>query len=398
MIKLFEWVKNNFYLFGTTAFPGVHKIVLLFVVNLVFSLEITADFINDIFILYLLGYLTVFNWANFILSDMMKLHVKRRRVFFGKISVFSLVINLPLLLLVFGLFHWRLLTDCIGFSVLLISWSYQQLWRHYMIANHNYCKLFYADLAVLFFAIVSIWLTHKIDGNVYLLMSFPTIIVPIFFEKLPFILPDFKWNRRIFRRLLNYTLINLSTGGIQLIFAPLSHQLLSADFTRVIGFANNIAAMVLLIPRAMAYRYLPALSANFRSSDEKFQRIYNEFGRKVNIAVVGMVIFGFILLSIALVLFDKSAYLLMAFGLVVYVNLLVGQLAIPSSNVLLVRSQSGRLLQINIFSFVLIIMQMILVLLSNMDSVLKMLIILSFSIMVGLLRYIYLLIYMKRTL
>jgi hypothetical protein len=85
MIKLFEWVKNNFYLFGTTAFPGVHKIVLLFVVNAVFSLEITADFINDIFILYLLGYYTVFNWSNFILVDMMKLPKEKHQVFFGKI-------------------------------------------------------------------------------------------------------------------------------------------------------------------------------------------------------------------------------------------------------------------------------------------------------------------------
>lgn len=267
-----------------------------------------------------------------------------------------------------------------------------------MIATDNYRKLFYADLGVLFFTIVSIWLTHKIDGNVYLLMSFPTIFVPVFFEKLPFILPDFKWNPRIFKRLLNYTLINLSTGGIQLIFAPLSHQLMSADFTRVIGFANNIAAMVLLIPRAMAYQYLPALSANFRSSGEKFQRIYKEFSRKINLAVFSMVIFGFILVPIAFVLLDKMTYLLMAFGLVVYFNLLVGQLAIPSSNVMVVRSQSGRLLQINIFSFILIIMQMSWVLLSDLDSVMKMLIILSFSIVVGLLRYIYLLMYLKRTL
>jgi hypothetical protein len=390
MIKLFEWVKNNFYLFGTTAFPGVHKIVLLFVVNAFFSLEITADFINDIFILYLLGYLTVFNWANFILSDMMKLPKMRQRMFFGKISALSFMVNLPLILLVLGLFHWHLLTDFVGFSILMISWSYQQLWRHYMIATKNYRKLFYTDSGVLFFTLISIWLTHKMGGNVYLMMSFPTIIVPMFFDRLPYFLPDLKWNSRIFKRVLNYTLINLSTGGIQLIFAPLSHQLLSADFTRVIGFVNNIAAMVLLIPRALAYNYMPKLAQCIRVNKSEFMNQFINYETKLFRLLLLLLIFGFFTFFISLYFKFGFNILISAIAFCTYLNLLSSQLSLPVSNALVVKSESFILMKYNIVYFFITVVTLYVNLMSEILPEMIMLVMLCSAILYNTARYFFL--------
>ncbi|MEN9334488.1 MAG: hypothetical protein RLY35_1668 [Bacteroidota bacterium] len=398
MTRALTWVKNNFYLFGTTAFPGIHKIVLLFVVNTVYSLNATADFISDIFILYLLGYLTVFNWANFILSDMLKLAESQQRTFFGKIFTLSLMVNISLILLVYVFFSWHWLTDFFGFSFLLIAWSYQQLWRHYMIAKVRYRQLFYADFVMLLLTVISILFSNSVGLNLYFVMSVPALVVPMLFDFLPFCFPNLKWNSRIFSRVINYTLINLSTGGVQLIFAPLSHQLLSAEFTRMIGFTNNLGSMALLLPRALAYQYLPALSSNIRMGLLHFQSVYVEFSRKINLLVFAMLILGIVFVPVLFFMIGESSIMVVLIGLVVYVNLLLGQLSVPASNVLVVQSQSGRLLRINIISFFVIIGQICCLLLLDIESSSKMLAMLAFSILVGLMRYIYLVMYLKRTL
>lgn len=391
MIKLFEWVKNNFYLFGTTAFPGVHKIVLLFVINAVFSLEITADFINDIFILYLLGYYTVFNWSNFILVDMMKLTKEKHQVFFGKILGLSFWSNLPLIIALFAIYKLGWISDFYGFSFLVITWSYHQLWRHYLISKKRFRNLFFSDTIILTFSILLIILASKLDWNIYFLLSFPVLVIPLCMENLLPVFEYGRFNSRVYKRAMNYTLINLTIGGIQLIFAPISHHLLSAEMTRSIGFTSNLANVALLFPRALSFQFIPQLSGKVRQGREEFKKMFFYFLKKNNQVIVAMFILGLVTGITFWVTFFNFPPQIIGLSLVVFVNVLIGQLAGPSSNALVVKAKSDELLTVNLFSFCVVIIQMVLVVNSNLDGVFKMFFLLIFNMFIGVLRHWYLL-------
>jgi hypothetical protein len=75
----------------------------------------------------------------------------------------------------------------------------------------------------------------------------------------------------------------------------------------------------------------------------------------------------------------------------VFMNLLFGQFAAPPSNVLVVKSQSDYLLIANVVSFVVVVMEMLLILSTDMDPMNKMFSMIGFNICIGLIRYVYLL-------
>lgn len=396
--RIIDVIRRNFFLLGVTAFPGFHKLVVLFAVNQVDSVYETADFINDTFILYLLGYYTVFNWSNFILADMMKLPKAKHDVFFGRIAGLSLFTNIPIFIVLYVLFQLGWISDLYGFGFLLITWSYHQLWRHYFIARKGYQNLFISDFIVLVFTVLVIVVSSKCQLNRYAMMSIPVVLVPIFFKILKPVIVRKRLNLRVLRRAMNYTLINLSTGGVQLIFAPLSHQLLSAELTRIIGFTTNIASVALLIPRALSFQFIPLLSEKLRQSKRAFSELFLLFSRKNNQSILLMLLLGFAIGLYTWLVAKQVPLEMLVLSFAVFMNLLFGQFAAPPSNVLVVKSQSDYLLIANVVSFVVVVMEMLLILSTDMDPMNKMFSMIGFNICIGLIRYVYLLSLVRRML
>ncbi len=389
-------IKKNFFLIGVTAFPGLHKLALLFVVNQVDSVDGTADFISDIFILYFLGYYTVFNWSNFILADMIKLPEQSHVSFFGKIAGLSLIYNVPVLIVLFILFRLEWLTDFFGFALFILTWSYHQLWRHFFIAKKLYNLLFFTDVVVLILSLISIIVGHEYGVNRYFIMSIPVLIVPILFKYLPPILARKKMSIRVFKKAMNYTLINMSTGGIQLIFAPLSHQLLMAELTRIIGFTTNFASVVLLIPRALSFQFIPQLSDRLRRNKKQCADLFLLFSQKINQSILAMLVVGILTGFFIWITWFELPFEMIILSFMVYINLLLGQLAAPSSNVLVVLSQSSYLLKVNVVSFIIVVLQIFLMLSAHLDPLVKMYIIIGFNVLVGVLRFLWLRSYVSR--
>ncbi len=395
LIRITLFLKQNFFLIGTTAFPGLHKLTVLFFVNEYNELSITADFINDIFVLYILGYVTVFNWANFILSDMMKISKIKQINFFGKIYGLSLITTLPLLI---GLIYFRSnewIVNDLGFVTLLLFWSYHQLWRHFLIARGRYQKLFFADLLILVMTITLIAVASHFRWDLFLSMCIPLILIPVIFYPLLPVFTNQRFGKRIWKRALNYTLINLSTGGIQLIFAPLSHHLLAPAYTRLIGFTNNLASIALLIPRAMAYSYIPKLSTHLRQGWRTFINTYQRFLQVNNIVVVCLLIMG-VLVGVVMMALPQYPLTFAVITILVFSNLLIGQLSVPSSNVLVVSSQSSLLLKVNWVAFVMMLLSMFLIIPLEIEGLVKMMVLLSVNVIIGFIRYLYLVNIFKR--
>jgi hypothetical protein len=197
---------------------------------------------------------------------------------------------------------------------------------------------------------------------------------------------------------MNYTLINLTIGGIQLIFAPISHHLLSAEMTRSIGFTSNLANVALLFPRALSFQFIPQLSRKVRQGREEFKKMFLYFLKRNNQVIAVMFILGLVTgITFWLTFFNLPAQMI-GLSLVVFVNVLIGQLAGPSSNALVVKSQSEELLKVNLFSFCVVITQMLLVVNANLDGVFKMFFLLIFNMIIGVLRHWYLLKRVKRIL
>lgn len=357
--KIREVLNKNFYLLGTTAFPGFHKLVTLLLISYLFKTNETGDFVNDIFIIYICGYLTVFNWANFILVEMSKLPVKVRPLFFGKILWLSISMMVPIGIIICILFKFKIIVDLNGTLFFLFSWSFHQLWRHYYIAKKQFKILFYSDLLIIFFTICIIYICFIFSFNIFIGQSIPLIILPMIFKISGVESPRFFYEFRtifkiewkIYSRALNYSLINLSTGGIQLIIAPLSYQLLNAEFTAAIGITNNIATTALLIPRAISYNYIPELSKGFRFSLDRFKNVLLDFQKKINLSVIFLVFSG-LLFCFAIILFYPNLKQGVVFlSTLVYINLLTSQLSLPSSNAIFVMKKNDFLLKINIASF-----------------------------------------------
>lgn len=357
--KVSNILNKNFYLLGTTAFPGIHKLVILLFISFLFKTNATGNFVNDIFIIYIFGYLTVFNWANFILVEMSKLPSKFKPLFFGKILWLSISMMIPIIVIIFILFKFGIIIDLFGTSLFLFSWSFHQLWRHYYIAQKKFKDLFYSDVIIISFTIFNIYLAFIFSVNIFVAQTIPLLLIPVLYKIIGIESPAFyfefrsffKVDWRIYKRALNYSLINLSTGGIQLIIAPLSYQLLNAEFTAIIGITNNIATTALLIPRAISYNYIPELAKEFRLSIYKFKEVLSDFQKKINISVVGLAVVGLIFCVVASILYPNLKMRVVFLSSMVYINLLTSQLSLPWSNAIFVMRKNEFLLKINVFSF-----------------------------------------------
>lgn len=360
----FEGLKGslykNFYLLGITAFPGIHKLITLLLITYLFDFKITGYYINDIFIIYIFGFFTVFNWATFILAEMPKLPIKRQSLFFAKIYWLSLTATLLLGILSFILYRFGLIINQAGFIILLVAWSYYQLWRHYFLGQKRYEILFFSDLIIFLGTLLCIYLSFIFKGDILIYQSFPLIIIPLLFnqfiENSPAFFYEFRAFKnidiRVYKRAFNFTLINLSTGGVQLFLAPLSYQLLSAEVAAIVGLTNNFGAIAILIPRALSYNILPELPKFFRISTAQFIEEIDQFQKRINWVVISLSVLGALIQYIWLKNVGDNSNAIILLSILIYINLLTSQLALPYSNGLLISGNDSSLLKINITSLI----------------------------------------------
>ena len=360
MIKDKATFINTLYLFATTAFPGFHKLVLLLLIKLFFSTTALSEFINDSFIIYILGFLTIFNWSNFVLTDMPKLSAKKQPKFFGKIVLGSLPVLLGCVLLLVLLHQFSIIVHLYSALMYLILWSFYQLWRYYFIALKLYKTLFYSDALYTLFTLFALYSSYAFGYNIMLLQGLVSIIVPVgvmffninqpkYFFELGHVL---KFDLKFYTKSLTYSVINLSTGGIQLFFAPLSYQLLDAHSTSIVGIASNVATVVLLVPRTFAYSYISKFVVSYRSNRDQLKVQFQKFIKEIYLFIF-ISLFVIILLGVGYTTLYKteSDYFLMLFVIII-ANQLISQLALPASNLLVVVNESKYLLKVNLINFV----------------------------------------------
>lgn len=351
--------KENFFLVSNTAFPGFHKLLILLVVTILFTPSQVSTFVNDTFIVFILGFLTVFNWSSFTLIDLLKFPEEKRPQFFEKIVTSSLVFQLLLIPIVIFLHSMSIVSDLAGTCVFLCCWSIHQLWRYYYLAILKYDFLFISDLVFTITTILAVLVCYYLQLNLMICLSVGTIITPLLFsirktEPSIFVLRNFKVKakRQVITRSLNYSIINLSTGGIQLLFAPLSYQLLDPQSTTIVGLASNIAAVSLLLPRSMSFKFNPLLVKHFNDYsilNDTFKRFRKQLNKLIFVLlVVSLTIGGCILL------FDQfmSSRTILLFGIIL-INQLASQFALPASNLLMVIKYHTYLRNTNLLTFIL---------------------------------------------
>lgn len=386
MMKDQAKVFNTIYLYTTTAFPGFHKLLLLVLIKYFFITTDLSEFINDAFIIYILGYLTIFNWSNFILTDMPKLSAKKQPLFFGKIILGSLPFLLFSALILVLLKQFSIVVNLYAALSYLVLWSFYQLWRYYFIALKLYKTLFYSDIIYTLLTLVALYISFAYEFNIMLMQGLVSIAVPIgvlliktnqpaYFFELSHLL---KFDPKFYVKSLTYSVINLSTGGIQLFFAPLSYQLLDSQSTSIVGLSSNIATVFLLIPRTFAYRYISLFVTSYRNNREALKIQFKKFVKEIYLFIF-ITLAGVILIGIGYTAFfeKQSNYFLLLFVIII-ANQLISQLALPASNLLVVVNESKYLLKINLINFMVYSVGFTLIYTSINDGLL----ILSLSIMV----------------
>lgn len=364
-------VIDKIFLLAITSLPGVHKIAILVAVEALYPIEVTGAFVNDIFIVYIAGFLTAINWVNFIMAEMPKLPQSKQPLFWGKIYFASVPATILCVLILIGLSKVGYIVDLWGSVFYLITWSFHQLWRHYYLAKTNYQRLFIFDLAYLALTLVISYATLFLPVSLLTGHALICLLVPVFNSWFSGNRPELittvslrsKFSRKMYIKACNFALINVCTGGVMLFFTPLSFQMLDSKYATVVGVCNNVAAFSLLFPRALSHYYLPQMAQSFRTASDSFYDNYNKFQKSTWGLLSFLALVGVIVCIVYSEIFNGSAGLPYALiiCLMIYFSQILSQLSLPPSNYLTVTNKHKYLLSTNILSFIIYVFVFVIV-------------------------------------
>lgn len=355
-----------------TGIPGLQKILTLSFIGIFYGLETVGLYVNDTFIIQIVCMFSSLNWCTILLVDINKYPSRLRTKFYSKITFYCLVYSFIAVLLIFILHQLTLIVDFWGSAVYLVLFGVYQLWRHYCISQYKYSYSIFLDLVVMVFSFFM-----AIGGGIYgfspVLMMAIGFVIPILVfyinDKPPILLSisffTGKINRTFQKRSWQIAVANFSTGSIPLFIAPLSYNVLSSEYTAIIGLFNNIANIILLVPRAISLNMVPKISLDYRN--KTVMTTYKKFRKTIylflSISFIVIVVFFVALYALRNVeilspLFEQKGLYLICF--LMLLATLASQTVLPISNLLMVLRREAFLLRANIISILIFVVSFLL--------------------------------------
>lgn len=334
---------------GSTAMPGVQKLAALFFVGYCLTPELLGRFVNDIFIVQIAAIFSASSWAGVLMVD---IHKYRRGglLFYARVQGYACLYCIPLSGILMLLYHFGWLQDVCGSILFLFAFTLYQIWRHYMLAFHRYAMIVCFDSVILAGSGLLAFVARYYPGAVLLLQALPYLL-PVLSIR---VFPSFRLGGRLHTRALQQGFANFSTSSMPLFIAPVAYKLLNPSYTAVIGIFTNIANVILLIPRSMAFHEIPALAKVYNDKIQ-LSKVFRRYQRSVN-----QVLMVLMMLALAAIValyywpgsipFTELPFIYFIYGLMI-VAALVSQLSLPLSNLLNISLQDGWVLWVNAYAF-----------------------------------------------
>jgi len=355
---------TNFFLLLSTCYPGGARLVTLTLVKLNNENSLVSAFVNDVFIVYIFTFFTSINWSVFILTDKSDNTLVHKGGLLIKILLNSFLSICILTPIVLGLFYFGIIQSFWCFLLYLLSWSFYNLVRVYLINSKLTFEVCIIDTIVLALIVLA---SFKFKASLeYILCSHSLIylisFVFVLFRKRGFINDSVAYFinntfKTSYIRSANYGIINMFSGGIDLMLAPISYQLFSSGMTAFIGFLNNVGSILVLLPRSLSYLYLPEFSKGFHDNDiSHLQSVYAIFRQKIKLNMAFSIGCILILLIFAGYLrkFFPQFDLTIANSIIVivyFLNILVAQMSLPASNIVITFQKERYLFIANMMYF-----------------------------------------------
>ena len=253
--------------------PGVYKLLILFLIQHFYGLNILGDIASWQSIAQILSYFTAIGWSSLILVRIAKAKTTKERI--EEFNRLSMMGGVTLLTVIFSLLLTSSIVenteDALQITYWLVAWTMYQLPRHYLIALREYRKALLLDATVISLSIFSLIIAQANDASLLLSASMMTGGLASFY----FIqktgkasLPKFNYDIKG----LEFGLVNFLSGGISLSLIPLASYFEGKSFAGAISLFISISAIALLLPRAISLNQLPTLANVVHNSAELAQR------------------------------------------------------------------------------------------------------------------------------
>lgn len=302
---------DRIIILGVTGIPGAQKLLILFIIGLFYPIADLASYINDSFIVMMLTYFTAINWSSILIADINKYPISLRNKFYATIisnaSTYCIICSITIL---FIASISSLIQYPSGSILFVFSYTYYQLWRHYLLAKQSYLKILVLDIIILglFWGTLYLGSMQHIDALIPVSLTF---LLPFIYtyceEKIP-IIPYSKCRNKLSRKFHHRALFTgisgFFTASPALLIAPISFRILSVEYTSVIGFMNNIVNIIYLIPRAYSLYNIPLLAQSYNNIS-LFITNYRAYRKRIHRMLCALLVIILTIFSIYMLVISK---------------------------------------------------------------------------------------------
>lgn len=265
--RLLAGLLERGFVLAATAFPGLQRILQLALVQHFAGAEQLGRFASDVAIINLIGLFTAIGASALLMTRVPALRGARQSQLLLGVAARAAGATLLGALVLGGLGAAGLVFDAPQSIVLLAGWSGYQLYRHFLLARQRYRRIVLLEslLIVAMAAIMALPIGAPAT-LAYLSFGLPSLALTLLM--LAVAARDlgragYRWlvpQRRVLATSAEFALINLISGGMQMMLVPLCVQLAGPRYGGLLGLLASGLNVLVLFPRALSLNNLPLLA------------------------------------------------------------------------------------------------------------------------------------------
>jgi hypothetical protein len=254
---------------------------------------------------------------------------------------------------------WKLgfILNLWGSVALSVGWNGYQFIRHAQLALKQYRKVLLLDLAIT--TSMLLLLLPGVQPGLdlaYLAIAGPMVLATLVGLVLLILQSRARtalWRKPeagMVRKGMEFGVGNFFSGGLFMLLAPLILRCSGPAYAGLYGLISSVLSILAMAPRALALYYLPDLSRTLHEGKEQVRRLLRHYRRRLlaSLALMtGVVAVGWILGHSLLLKPEQQLAGLHAIFVLMLVNLIFSQGALPEANLLMVREETRFLLWLN---------------------------------------------------
>lgn len=337
-----------FFILISTGGPGLQRLIVFLAIERLYGAQVLGQFTINYSYIQLLSYFTAVGWSGLLLTRVPKIESD-----YNRSTYLSSVLNVSVLY--FSLFSVVLYLIMIGQEkteylyglCFLASWMVYQIFRHYYISLSSHKKIVLADTVSVFILVMAMNLHFHPLLSLAIGFSISSLILAC--GKLKLTTKLLSLNDQGLS--LNISLSNF-LSGLPFYALPIVLGFVSGNNTAaIVGYVMAFIAILDLVPRALAFYFLPKISGNINNlSSFTYARRQMYINTALSVLSLSVV---FSVLEIIRML-DPEGVLGLDGARMIYMLLLVATfistLSLPFSNYLLALEKTKEMLYISFVS------------------------------------------------